>query len=745
VGTSRQAGDWNDPNTWTGLVVPSTTENSTITHAVTITTPVTAGDGTGNAINVASGGYLRVKNDLTLVGRLQLGHATATIHFQDDGTKAGSAPNIVLKNSATVVARLGVSTSTTATTATWIFESAVAGRMIRVACDTTAGGGKGGLAANNNDSSTFLSTVKVIGGLFLDEVGGDRYAMDFRGHAYINGVIIAKGCNVLNFRGAAGHDFACGKADGVGAALTPNGKIIVIDPPNPSGLTVVTALKVNYNTDRTTETRELNNVGMVGWNTSAGVARLWVRDCVMRRHVYINSSVEYGNPAGVRNTKEEIFFGSQGIGAGSGGASIADSTAGSGGFAAETGWVLRDLIHSSAGSYYGALSTVHFISEDTSNTLATPVPNDYDGHLVDGWGNEDGEEHILAAGRVKVRRCLAINRSGTLVDGIGALSCFEDVEHNTLVSPVTLSDSNAMGIRIAESSGAVGTAPAKRIRSNLGYGGNMIGQGGTSTWVEPIPADGELDYNCYWGTWSISGDQELRLPSGEVSAYSRPIEVRGTVTAGAGSGPTLLTNPPAGTQKGDGVAAGSQYGLVTSVDGAGAHIGYRSTTGAPADGLPALAPGVSVLVTRSYFADGKLPGDAGWGAHDVAFDPQFVDPSWTLKNYAAAQGITDGDAREFHRQVLIAELGYDETGAAQTANSSFTVPSILAAAREAFRPQNPLLATAAHDGGTIGAVPYVASGPSDPAPSAPVTAGYTMRHVMRFVMPHGTGRRGHRR
>jgi hypothetical protein len=93
------------------------------------------------------------------------------------------------------------------------------------------------------------------------------------------------------------------------------------------------------------------------------------------------------------------------------------------------------------------------------------------------------------------------------------------------------------------------------------------------------------------------------------------------------------------------------------------------------------------------------------GANDVDEDPDFVDPTRDLASWDAALG---GPGTVANAVAEILKLGDTDW------NPDYNVADLLTWVRAGFAPQNQNLIGAAHDGGTIGAVPGVVSGGSGP-------------------------------
>lgn len=126
--------------------------------------------------------------------------------------------------------------------------------------------------------------------------------------------------------------------------------------------------------------------------------------------------------------------------------------------------------------------------------------------------------------------------------------------------------------------------------------------------------------------------------------------------------------------------------------------------------------GWNYLQGTVYDADGQNPVDGNGykdmaattapGAHDVNVDPQFVDAARNVGKWGQALHGTDGTTA---------------AGLAVLRSSPTLTSELVAYVKAGFVPQNAALFTAAHDGGTIGAVEASA----EPEPTATLTASVT--------------------
>lgn len=99
------------------------------------------------------------------------------------------------------------------------------------------------------------------------------------------------------------------------------------------------------------------------------------------------------------------------------------------------------------------------------------------------------------------------------------------------------------------------------------------------------------------------------------------------------------------------------------------------------------------------------------GVHDKNVDPQFVEPT---RDVAAWDKALGGPGTVAHAVAALAKRN-DPSGF----NPAYTVANLRLYIREGFRPRNSQLATAGHDGKTIGAVSSVAVAAPTPTPNPP--------------------------
>jgi len=98
----------------------------------------------------------------------------------------------------------------------------------------------------------------------------------------------------------------------------------------------------------------------------------------------------------------------------------------------------------------------------------------------------------------------------------------------------------------------------------------------------------------------------------------------------------------------------------------------------------------------------------GWGLHDLHnIDPMFVDQTRGIVSWGAQFGYADYDDTVYG--ILNSVNGFDDATLTQSGNvSGRAVTDLITWVTAGFVPQNAAIATAAHDGTTIGAFEYVA-------------------------------------
>jgi hypothetical protein len=115
-------------------------------------------------------------------------------------------------------------------------------------------------------------------------------------------------------------------------------------------------------------------------------------------------------------------------------------------------------------------------------------------------------------------------------------------------------------------------------------------------------------------------------------------------------------------------------------------------------------------VATSTWKTGATYHDADFGANDVYGNPNFAAPTRTSATWDTANGGAGTFAN------IIAEClklnGYAADGSAATFDTDYTIANYKTYIRAGFAPQNVLFDGTAHDGGSIGAVAYVAGGPT---------------------------------
>ena len=111
---------------------------------------------------------------------------------------------------------------------------------------------------------------------------------------------------------------------------------------------------------------------------------------------------------------------------------------------------------------------------------------------------------------------------------------------------------------------------------------------------------------------------------------------------------------------------------------------------------------------------GVIGSQAGWGLNDIKnVNPNFIDPTRSVQSWASQFGATDYDTASLY--VIDSVNGYNRTTHKQTSTASDPIPPLLTYLRAGYTPTNAAIATAAHDGTTIGALAYAPSIDTYPA------------------------------
>ena len=102
-------------------------------------------------------------------------------------------------------------------------------------------------------------------------------------------------------------------------------------------------------------------------------------------------------------------------------------------------------------------------------------------------------------------------------------------------------------------------------------------------------------------------------------------------------------------------------------------------------------------LTQVYYHTSDKVYGVEWGAHDIIADPKFKDPTRTLSRYTGSTAVALFEE-------LVKGNGFDVAGNPAVRSTSWSTTDAMAWLREGFMPTNPVLATAADNGGPIGAV-----------------------------------------
>lgn len=120
---------------------------------------------------------------------------------------------------------------------------------------------------------------------------------------------------------------------------------------------------------------------------------------------------------------------------------------------------------------------------------------------------------------------------------------------------------------------------------------------------------------------------------------------------------------------------------------------------------------------------GSIGSQTGWGLNDkINTNPNFVAPTRNVQSWASQYGATDYDSSIIY--VIDSVNGYNRTTHKQTSTPGHTITELLTYIRAGYTPTNAAIATAAHDGTTIGALAYVAAVSIDSYP-ATIRSGST--------------------
>ena len=134
-----------------------------------------------------------------------------------------------------------------------------------------------------------------------------------------------------------------------------------------------------------------------------------------------------------------------------------------------------------------------------------------------------------------------------------------------------------------------------------------------------------------------------------------------------------------------------------------------------------------------WYTTGSFDGTAGRGIGDVSANPNFVDPTRTVRKWFGERlGVDTSDPAVWTMDALAAEAvklnGVDALGDAATPVTDLTPVDCHAWVRAGFAPTNAALLNAGHDGVTIGAMEYVSADDTAPnltGPTATVTGPTT--------------------
>jgi hypothetical protein len=367
-------------------------------------------------------------------------------------------------------------------------------------------------------------------------------------------------------------------------------------------------------------------------------------------------------------------------------------------FKESLGWNLFNL-HSTAGQ----LTNIRFLNLGIYLTGAI----EWSGLILDpGNTNNDGDcintGAMTASTTWTLKNILLLPNSSGLKCGkiVSCLSTGTNMtikfRHNTYVTDGT----GETGFQYGESySGRPNMV--SEFYSNLGWSytsanGNLIQSIGTGTVGTSVSATNGSSTvtgtSTKWNTGDGSGPTQVKLAAGyfvrfgtETTAY--------TVQSVDSDTQITLTTPYAGTTGSGKTWAPIVQDVITpsACDYNGTYNGYAGTDGTGYNSVYSFLPLFSTSV----------------GAHDVAVgsDP-FVNSTYNIATWAVSVGVaTGGDS---YNTKITNAYTY------MLGNPAVRVAAAISYIKDGWSVNASSLNNAGHDGVTIGALPYVASGPTDP-------------------------------
>jgi len=641
--TSAQTGNWSATSTWVGGVVPSDGDTATVAtgHTVSITgaTVIGTSGATGTiALTVAGTGVLNISSSLTLKGDLVQQRGTSII-----GTTGGSI--IFTPPSGSTYKWLNSNAGTGTAT---VNLSGVAGNPFILT--TTQGGGDNAWW----DGHSLWSHPLTMSNVTVSRFGNDNSVQAFRSDQVS---VNLNWSNVLfNYCGQVGFTALGSTTDLI--LTNVDFRNSLVSATYPSRL-----MQILNTTDRVSGTRSITNLTLYNATGTQRAAMLGVRDATITNVVSYNISWE-----GIASSRTTVtnMFGTTDIG-------LASSIANIGGRASV---VLENSV------FLTHATNPHYIDEP-SGAGGVLSPNIYQNNVFDGdgyWSSDAGDIYMpKSPSGTKMLKNIAINKAGTLASTMGAsVATAVELVGNTMYG--------SYGAAICETSG--GPLHIAKFQNNL----TVNQPDGLHKQTSFVPQSNfTLSNNGYFNL--INSDTYTWAPGDYAYMASMYGNRVGNTTCQAGTDTThvVATGSPFGAVlAGDFVIAGSYAGRILTVTDANNLILDRPVTG--------LTNGSVIQIAYNWWdTAGQKYGDGTRGLGDINADPQFVDPTRTVRGYGSWASV-QAAAREM---CSINGFAYDGSAVAPTSKS---VSGILAYIREGFTPTNAALATAGEGGTYIGAM-----------------------------------------